>query len=146
MKLDIIRKEFTDISTIGNLLIDNKLFCCTLEDKDRQIQPDGTIIPWRADLKIPKETAIPYGHYEVIIDHSTRFKKLMPHILRVPDFSGIRIHILNTAEETEGCPGIGYKKGNHCIWKSGAAFKVFFPLLEKGLKEGKVLLTVNKGE
>jgi hypothetical protein len=145
MKLDVIRKEFTNISSIGDFLIDGKWFYDSLEDKDRQIQPDGSIIPWRPDLKITNETAIPYGTYAVQINWSNRFKKLMPIILNVPNFGGIRIHNGDTAADTDGCILIGLHKKIDDIWESIPAFNDFFPRLEEGLKVGKVLLTISKG-
>jgi hypothetical protein len=58
--------------TEGLLFIDGLLFCGTLE------------YPWR-DLsrqqKVPGETCIPAGTYPVVIDHSARFQKTMPHVL-----------------------------------------------------------------
>lgn len=60
-----------------------------------------------ASWKIPHKTAIPAGRYRVTIDMSTRFKRMMLHILDVPGFDGIRIHSGNTAEDTDGCPLVG---------------------------------------
>lgn len=149
MKLTIIRKEFTNISTIGDFLVDGKPFpsgksVYSLEDKDRQIQPDGSIIPWTSDLKIQGETAIPYGTYEVITNYSARFKKVMPLLLDVSDFSGIRIHNGSFAGDTEGCPLIGFVKAKDFIGQSKVAFKEFMPLLTASLKEGRVFLTIKK--
>jgi hypothetical protein len=122
MQLTIIRKDFTDISTIGDFLMDGQPFpkkpMYSLEDKDRQIQPDGSIIPWTPDLKIKGETAIPYGVYEVITNHSNRFNKVMPLLLDVPNFDGIRIHNGSFAGDTEGCPLIGHVKAKDFIGQS----------------------------
>jgi hypothetical protein len=54
-------------------------------------------------IKVYAQTAIPTGKYQVVMTYSSRFKKVMPLLLNVPGFSGIRIHSGNTANETEGC-------------------------------------------
>jgi len=145
MELKLNRKEFYPDRCIGGFYINDQWSYYTLEDKDRQRQAGGIIIPWSSDLKIPKQTAIPRGRYQVIIDKSDRFQRMMPHILDVPDFAGIRIHILNTPVETEGCPGIGmqYEVGTHNIVKSKLAFDDFFPKLELGLLDGDVWIEVS---
>lgn len=132
MKITIIRKEFTDYSTIGEMLIDEEKFCFTLEDAVREI-------------KIPKQTAIHYGSYEVITNYSDRFKKVMPLLLNVPGFEGVRIHNGNTDKDTEGCILLGYTKQKNFIGNSKTAFSDFMKLLTKGLKQGKVRLEIKNG-
>jgi hypothetical protein len=136
MELLVERKEFYEDCTIGGFYIDGEFAYFTLEDKDRYLEDGNT--------KIPKETAIPRGKYRVIIDWSNRFQRKMPHILDVPQFDGIRIHILNVASETEGCVGIGLQHDapNHNILKSKLAFNDFFPRLEAGLEEGEVWIEI----
>ena len=95
-KLKLIRKKFFEKSTLGELFIDDKFECYTLEDK---VRPPGE--------KVPGETAIPAGIYKVVIDYSDRFHRLMPHLLDVPMFTGIRIHSGNTNQDTEGCILVG---------------------------------------
>jgi hypothetical protein len=84
-------------STVGRLLIDGVYFCFTLEDTIR-LFPN----------KVPKETAIWEGVYDLTIDHSDKFGRDMPHILNVPMFTGIRIHPGSTSADTEGCLLVGY--------------------------------------
>ena len=130
MKLEVIRKEFTNISTIGDFLIDNTFFCFSLEDVVR-------------DVKIANQTAIPYGTYEVTVDFSTRFQRAMPHILNVPDFEGIRIHSGNTDKDTDGCLLLGCTKSKDFVGESKLAFNAFFPLLQEALKSDKVYITIS---
>jgi hypothetical protein len=134
MKLTLKRIKFSPKSTVGELYIDDKMFCYTLEDVVR----DGP--------KVSGKTAIPYGKYKVIIDYSNRFKKDMPHLLNVPGFEGIRIHSGNTSEHTEGCLLLG--KGiinDDFISESKAACAEFFPKLQAGLKEGEVWIDIVRG-
>lgn len=92
MRLTLIRKIFTPESTIGDLFIDDHMFCHTLEDTVR-----------RNGEKVRHETAIPFGKYDVIVSYSPKFQRLMPLLLNVPNFSGIRIHGGNRSSDTSGC-------------------------------------------
>jgi len=104
MILELQRKWFTDKSTIGELLINDEYECVTLEDPER-------------DEKIPGITAIPRGFYPVIITYSNRFQKRMPLLKDVPNFTGIRIHTGNKAEDTEGCILVGRSRATDWISK-----------------------------
>lgn len=95
MKLLLKRDEFHDDCTIGQLFVDGEFECYTLEDVVR----DGP--------KIPRETAIPTGTYEVILNESPRFKKILPRLVDVPGFTGILIHGGNGPEDTSGCILVG---------------------------------------
>lgn len=61
MELVLTRKTFTEKSAVGELSVDAKFECYTLEDKVRK-------------EKIAKVTAIPYGRFRVQITYSPRFK------------------------------------------------------------------------
>jgi len=113
MKIEIKRLHKTNNSTIGEMTIDGKFECYTLEDIER-------------DIKIKAETAIPKGTYKVIINQSNRFKKLMPLVLNVPNFEGIRIHSGNTNHDTEGCILVGQTRSKDYISKSRKAFEILF--------------------
>lgn len=133
MDIKLRRFEFGTNYTIGKLYVDDVYFCFTLEDK---VRPDGE--------KIDGQTAIPYGTYTVTIDMSTRFGRLMPHVLNVPGFDGIRIHTGNTDADTEGCILLGTTwAGKDFVGNSKFAFDPFF---EKLKAAQKATLTIYKTE
>lgn len=100
LNLRLSRHTLTETETLGNLLANGKMFCYTLEDRVRR--PN--------EAKVYGETAIPAGRYEVVVDMSTRFKRLMPRLLKVPGFEGIRMHGGNTHIDTHGCPLVAYNQ------------------------------------
>lgn len=120
MELLLQRDPSEHEATFGKLSVNDRYYCETLEDQIRELpQLSGESDEvWVARWKVSRKTAIPARRYRVTIDRSTRFNRLMPHILNVPGFSGIRIHALNTAAETIGCPGVGRERVN---WASASA-------------------------
>ena len=114
-------------STVGEMTVDGKWECYTLEDVER-------------DVKIKSETAIPKGTYKVIINKSNRFKKLLPLVLNVPNFEGIRIHPGNTNHDTEGCILVGRTRSKDFIGQSRKAFESLFAKI-KLAKE--IVLTIS---
>lgn len=96
MKLTVNRKIFDQNFTGGELFVDGVLFCQTIEDTVR-----------KTGVKVPGETAIPFGTYKVELTLSPRFKKVLPELLGVPGFAGVRIHSGNTADDSEGCILVG---------------------------------------
>ena len=100
MEVKLIRESFGDTFTEGKLLIDNVFECYTVEDTDRRMEDDLTV-------KVNGKTAIPRGRYELVLSMSNRFKKVLPEILNVPGFAGIRIHSGNSSVDTEGCIILG---------------------------------------
>ena len=120
MKLRLERFEYGSTYTIGKFYIDGVSHCFSLEDVVRKGE------------KVNGQTAIPTGTYSVIIDVSVRFGKQLPHILDVPNFTGIRIHSGNTSKDTEGCILLGYTwEGGDRIGLSKAAFNSFFDKLKE---------------
>src|ERR1035437_4044741 len=106
MNIQVIRKIFTDQSTISDLLVDGIKMGVTLEDVDRGLTQEMSLDEIKK-IKVFAETAIPYGVYEVILDYSDHFGRILPHILNVKGFDGVRMHKGNDAPETEGCVLVG---------------------------------------
>ena len=117
MQLTLKRLHKTDTSTIGELLIDGVFECYTLEDIERLV-------------KIKAETAIPKGTYKVIINMSNRFKRLMPLLLNVPNFEGVRIHAGNSNHDTEGCILVGQSRNKNYIGQSRKAYAKLFKKMQ----------------
>lgn len=102
MKLKLKRLYKKDNYTIGKLYINDKYFCDTLEDTVRKL---NTI-----NDKIKHKTAISEGIYKVVVTMSPKFKRLLPLLLNVPFFTGIRIHKGNNENDTSGCILVGENK------------------------------------
>ncbi len=128
--LKVIRDTYTDKSTIGRLYINDIFFCDTLEDKVRDLNKDGDLDD-KSEEKIYGETAIPSGIYKMILSVSNRFKKLMPEILNVKNFSGIRIHNGNVAGDSHGCIIVGLTRGKDFVGQSRDAFSKLMGELDK---------------
>lgn len=128
MKLMLMRTKKTKSFTTGKLFVNGKYFCDTLEDADRGLadSDDITVIQGK---KIYGETAIPFGNYKVKITYSPRFKKMMPEVLNVKGFSGIRIHSGNDADDTMGCILVGENKSEGKIYNSRKTYEHLIELL-----------------
>ena len=130
MELIVKRQRFSDKATIGQMFIDGTAFCFTLEDK---VRPAG--------VKIPHQTAIPAGAYQVIIGHSNRFNRDMPRVQDVPNFEGILIHSGNTDKDTDGCILVGAtSSGDDFIGTSQDTFSKLFNTLKNA--GGPITLTI----
>ena len=106
MKLLLRRLYRKDTYTIGKLYIDGGYFCDVVEDRDRGLTQDMSLSEIKK-IKVMHETAIPYGKYKVILSYSPRFKRILPAILNVLGFEGIRIHNGVNAKSSSGCLIVG---------------------------------------
>lgn len=138
MELKLKRTHLADTYTLGELFIDGKQFCFTVEDKDRDINKDGDLDD-AGEAKVHGETAIPKGIYKVILSMSNRFKKLMPEVLNVKGFTGIRIHAGNTAIDSHGCIIVGTVRTPNGVGMSRDCFNRLMKKLE-GQKDIKLII------
>jgi hypothetical protein len=125
MILTLSRIALKETYTIGKLYIDGCFFCDTLEDKYRDLSKEE---------KVSGKTAIPYGRYKVILSMSNRFKKIMPLLLEVPKFEGIRIHSGNTDQDTEGCILVGENTVEGKVINSRNTFNRLMILLNSAIE------------
>ena len=130
MNLLLIREPTNEFGTFGKLYINGLFECHTFEDKDRYLE-------YQDNIKIKGDSAIPRGVYNVVIDMSQRFKKLMMRLVDVPRFSGIRIHSGNTKEDTEGCILLGNGRSRNGVIDSRTAVNKVFDIVDRALKSGE---------
>lgn len=133
MELKLVRKTFGETFTKGKLFINNGFQCYIIEDKDRKLEI-------KDNVKVQNLTCIPRGNYKVIVSMSQHFGKLLPEILNVPQFSGVRIHSGNSSKDTEGCLLVGSINDNDNVdWISGSkdAFNNLFPKIQKAFSDGE---------
>jgi hypothetical protein len=132
MEILIKRLHYTLKTTISAVYIDGKYFCDCLEDRVRT-------------TKVYGKTAIPAGRYQVIWNKSNRFKIKMPLLLDIQGFSGVRIHVGNKNEDTDGCCIFGSYDAKTPDWVSNSrvAINKFYPLVEKAYQSNeKIWITI----
>lgn len=150
MQLTLKRTDFTDTSTIGELSIDGIFECYILEDTDRGLKETMSLAD---SIKIKKKgiTAIPYGTYKIVVTKSERFSKMkgkavyLPILLNIPNYEGVRIHIGNKPEDTEGCLLPARKKSKNFVSESTLAFNQLNDKINNALKIGdNVFINITK--
>lgn len=127
-------------ATISNVNVDGQFICFGLEDE------------YRAE-KVADETRIPAGRYKVGLRteggfHARYTKKFgdihrgMLHVLDVPDFEHILIHIGNTDEDTAGCLLVGLNAavddGEIRVTASKLAYQKLYPMIIDAAEKGEL--------
>lgn len=125
MNITLKRQLGTAGYTLGNLFVDGVRECWILEDETH----DGP--------KIPGKTSIPAGTYKIVMDWSNHFKKVLPHLLNVPEFEGIRIHPGNAPSDTEGCLLPGQTSTPGMVGSSRAAYTNLVVKIRTAISNGE---------
>lgn len=149
MELRLERKWKKEKYTIGNLYVDGKFFCNTIEDCDRGLRQD---LPLSVNQKrkVKNETAIPTGRYRVTLGvKSPKMSQrpaydfcqgYVPRLINVPAFDGILIHIGNTERDSAGCIIVGENKVKGKVINSTETFKKLYDVLKKAT--GNIYITI----
>ena len=133
MRLLLQRYSSGPTSTIGEL---SEL---TGSEHDRWVYTCEDVV---RDHKIPGLTAIPSGAYQIVMTFSNRFQRVMPLLLEVPGFTGIRIHSGNSANDSSGCILVGFTTDGTRVIDSRAAYLVVAYRIEEALKLGQVWIEI----
>lgn len=123
MILTLKRIAFKEEYTIGKLYGDGVYLCDTIEDRVRE---NG--------VKVYGKTAISKGEYKMQWTYSPRFKRNLPLLIDVPNFTGIRIHSGNTQHDTLGCILVGENKSKGSVSNSRTTFARIEPILKEASK------------
>ena len=102
MTIYMVRDDCTETRTLGTMTFPDGFICQTLEDPVRGV-------------KIPGDTAIPSGTFQVTITRSKRFQKMLPLLHNVPGFGAVRIHAGNGTGDTSGCVLVGSQRGTFSL-------------------------------
>lgn len=129
MNITVHRYDKTETRCIGKFRTDG-FECYSLEDAERE-------------EKIMHHTACPVGTYEVVVNYSNRFKKMLPLLLQTPGFTGVRIHSGNTDADTSGCILIGLGRSFDSVIQSRSAMNQFMGILMKAIKKEKVYIEIS---
>lgn len=148
MELNLKRKYKDPKYTIGDLYINDKLFCNTIEDTDRGLKDSMTLTDIKAK-KVYGQTAIPTGTYEIDMNTvSPKFKNRswakpyggkLPRLIDVKGFDGVLIHVGNTAEDSLGCILVGKNTAKGKVKESTAIFNQLMTLLLKAHLKGETI-------
>lgn len=118
MEIKVDRKWKKEKYTIGRLYINNEFICNTIEDIDRGLTQSMSEEEIKSK-KIYGKTAIPSGRYKILMNVvSPKFsqkefymnvcKGKVPRLEGIKGFSGVLIHSAATADNVEGCIGVGF--------------------------------------
>lgn len=142
MEITVKRKYKKNDYTIGQLFINGKYVCDTLEDRDRGLS-DDMLLRQIIQIKVKGKTAIPTGRYQVTMTYSQRFRRRLPLLTAVKGYSGIRIHAGNTHKDTEGCILCGENKRKGMVLNSRYwTYEVIVPQIEKAVGSDEVWITI----
>ena len=156
MEITVDRKYKKSTYTIGNMYIDGKWFCNTLEDTDRGLD-DSMDLNYIKTKKVYGQTAIPTGTYEITLNVvSPKFSKYpfyqsscqgkVPRLLNVKAFDGILIHVadgVRGSQLVEGCLGIGLNKIKGGLLEGKETFeKLYNLMLQAKNKKEEIKITI----
>lgn len=120
MNLRLVREPSVNGCTFGVLFLEGHYAAFTLED---EIRPAG--------VKVPGATCIPAGSYRILLTMSPHFQALLPELIGVPQFEGIRIHAGNVIADTAGCILVGKDRNAATLLQSRVALEALLSQLAK---------------
>lgn len=146
MKITVNRFKSTDEATLSTVAIDGEIACFGLEDEYREV-------------KVMDETRIPAGEYRVQLRDeggmTKRYRAKYPsfhegmlHVLGVPGFEWIYIHVGNREDQTSGCLLIGDMADINAmaVQKSAIAYTKFYQKVVAAARAGSLRIEYIDGD
>jgi len=133
MELVVERKYKKQGYTIGNLLVDGKWYCNTLEP------PLGTEVEMRT---AGSKKCIPPGTYNIRMAWSQKFQEILPRIENVSGRFGILIHAGNTVKDTSGCILVGRNLQVGRVLDSRKTLNMILALIKTAIKKEQIKITI----
>lgn len=127
--IEITRLEQTERGTLGQILVDGKVVCYSLE------------LPWKDNEQ--NVSCIPTGaEYRCDLEYSNRYGVDLWEVKNVEGRSEIKFHKGNYLKDSRGCILVGTEPsydedGNRCVLQSSKAFNKFMAAL--GYRVGDML-------
>lgn len=115
MHLKLIRNTFTDLTTIGELYINGSFFCYTLEDVDKNLYQNNSLLKIKSH-NLFSPSAIPYGVYKLEISLKPNLGKLLPKVMNVKGFKNVFFDKNVLINKTSGTIMLGHKKANNALF------------------------------
>lgn len=144
MNLRLERLSSDADSTVGNLYVDGRFICATVEDEFRATKqvhetriPAGVYpIKLRAEGGFHERFAAHYGQ-----KFGPGWHRGMLHLQQVPGFEYILIHTGNTDDDSSGCIIVGLTanlnpEGGGSVANSRAAYEKLYPIVRDALLRG----------
>lgn len=137
MQIRIHSRERFPEATVATLSIDSIFECFVREGAVRSDR-----------LFIPGESALPVGHYNVSIQHSTRFGRPLPLVASTAPQVGVDrrafrlgawIHPGHPREECTGAILLGQEQEGRAVKRTRLAFMAFFDKLVAAKKAGEAI-------
>ena len=147
MEITVNRRWKKAEYTVGQLFVDDELFCNTMEDADRGLDNSMQDFMIRSK-KIPNRTAVPTGRYEINMNTvSPSFSKKqfymdvckgkLPRLMQVKGFDGILIHCGTNHTHSSGCILVGYNKKTGQLTDSKEVFEALYKKMKKAYDKGE---------
>lgn len=116
MEITVQRINYDDQSTQGEMLLDGKFFCYTLEP--------------RKDRSLGKPYCVDAGSYPVEVGFSDHFKMEVLKVIGTPGFTAVEVHPGNFPSDTHACCLVGETESKDFVGQSRKAFDMLIELVK----------------
>lgn len=139
MELHVIRYNNQEDFSDGLFFINGKFQVHTLEDEKRNVKLYGETRVWNGRYKVEFRTVGGF-HQKYLARYGSDWHKGMLHIIDVPQFEYVLIHIGNDDDDTDACLLVGMAQNADkagFIGASRTAYEKIYPIVRDALLRGE---------